>query len=435
MGARYDAIVIGAGVIGTSISLGLARKGLKPLCVDMGAEAGHGSTSGSSAIIRPFYSTIDGAAIAYEAHFYWKNWAEFLGVEDERGLTRYVNTGNLVVKCDHNDHMRPLLAVLDQIGCAYEHWGFDRLKERFPTIVFDSFDPPRRFEDDAFGEPNGQQISGAVFIPSGGYVTDPALAAHNMQRAAEANGAEFRFRAKVAEILTDGGRVSGVALEGGDRIAAPVVVNASGPHSYKVNGLAEGVLDGMTISTRALREEVCHVSAPDGIDYARTGMHFSDPDVSIYSRPDFGNDLFLGTEGPDCDEKIWVDPDEFDRSFSDQWQLQVMRFAQRFPTLGIPGQAKGVVELYDVSTDWIPVYDRSDLPGFYMAVGTSGNQFKNSPIIGEMMAELITACEAGHDHDADPIRFPLKHTCMTADLGFYSRKREINEQSSFSVLG
>ncbi len=111
----------------------------------MGAEAGHGSTSGSSAIIRPFYPTIDGASIAYEAHFCWKDWAEFLGVEDERGLTRNVNTGNLVVKCDHNDQMRPLLAVLDRIDCAYEHWGFDQLKERFPIIVFDSFDPPRRW--------------------------------------------------------------------------------------------------------------------------------------------------------------------------------------------------------------------------------------------------------------------------------------------------
>ena len=139
MKTSYDAIIIGAGVIGTSIALGLARKGLNPLCLDMGAEAGHGSTSGSSAIIRPFYSTVDGASIAYEAHYYWKDWAGFLGVEDERGLSRYVNTGNLVVKCDHNDHMRPFLAVLDEIGCPYEHWSCDQLKERFPTIAVDSF--------------------------------------------------------------------------------------------------------------------------------------------------------------------------------------------------------------------------------------------------------------------------------------------------------
>ena len=46
---------------------------------------------------------------------------------------------------------------------------------------------------------------------------------------------------------------------------------------------------------------------------------------------------------------------------------------------------KGVVALYDVSDDWIPIYDKSSLPGFYMAVGTSGNQFKNAPVAGMMM--------------------------------------------------
>ena len=435
MTGGYDAIVIGAGVIGCSIALGLSRKGFRTLNVDMGPEAGHGSTSGSSAIIRPFYSTVDGAAIAYEAHFYWKDWAGFLGVEDERGLARYVNTGNLATKCDTNDHMRKFMSVMDQVGCPYEEWSCEQLKERFPPIVFDSFSPARRFEDEQFGEANGGSISGAVFMPTGGYVSDPALAAHNLQRAAEANGAVFRFRAKVAEIRTEAGRVTGVVLDGGERIAAPVVVNASGPHSYKVNGLAAGVLDGMTIKTRAMREEVAHVPAPEGIDYARVGMHFSDQDTAVYSRPDYGNDMFLGSDNPECDERVWVDPDNFDRSLSDEGTLFAMRFAQRFPTLGIPGQAKGVVEMYDVATDWIPIYDRSDLPGFYMAVGTSGNQFKNSPIVGEMMAELIAACEAGHDHDSDPIRFPLKHTGLTANLGFYSRKREINEESSFSVLG
>ena len=28
----------------------------------------------------------------------------------------------------------------------------------------------------------------------------------------------------------------------------------------------------------------------------------------------------------------------------------------------------------DVSDDWIPIYDQSSLPGYYMAIGTSGNQ-------------------------------------------------------------
>ena len=54
---------------------------------------------------------------------------------------------------------------------------------------------------------------------------------------------------------------------------------------------------------------------------------------------------------------------------------------------------------------------------------------------GRAMAELIRACEAGHDHDADPLKLTMLHTGLTLDMGFYSRKREINKESSFSVLG
>ena len=86
-------------------------------------------------------------------------------------------------------------------------------------------------------------------------------------------------------------------------------------------------------------------------------------------------------------------------------------------------------------SDWIPIYDKSDLPGFYMGVGSSGNQFKNAPIAGEMMADLVEACEDGHDHDRDPVSFTLKYTSRGVSLGFYSRLREINKDSSFSVLG
>jgi sarcosine oxidase subunit beta len=64
----------------------------------------------------------------------------------------------------------------------------------------------------------------------------------------------------------------------------------------------------------------------------------------------------------------------------------------------------------------------------------AGNQYKNAPVADAMMAELIDRCEHGHDHDAKALRFGLRHTGQTIEVGFYSRLREINAESSFSVI-
>ena len=120
MNNRYDAIIIGAGIIGAAIALGLARKGKKTLNIDSLPAAGYGSTSGSCAIIRPYYSTIETSAIAHESHLYWSNWSEFLQAEDERGHIKYHAVGCLVAKTDNNQHLRPTMAILDTIGAPYQ---------------------------------------------------------------------------------------------------------------------------------------------------------------------------------------------------------------------------------------------------------------------------------------------------------------------------
>ena len=434
MAQTYDAIIIGAGIIGAATALAMARKGKRTLNVDALPAAGYGSTGASCAIIRPYYSTVDGSAMAYESHFYWKHWADYLGFEDERGLARYVNCGCTVLKTEQNGQLASAIAIMKEIGAPYEEWDQEALRARLPIIDLQAFAPARRPDDPGFGEPSGGQISGAVFFPPGGYITDPQLATHNIQRAAEALGAEFRFNARVAEISQTAGRVAGVVLEDGTALGAPVVVNIAGPHSYKINRMA-GIEDGMKIRTRALRHEVAHVPSPPGFDFEHDGTIFSDSDTGTYCRPEHGNYILIGSEDPECDEREWVDPDDYNREFTEQWRVMAMRMGQRFPDLGIPSKTRGVVDLYDVTDDWIPIYDKSDLPGFYMGVGSSGNQFKNAPIAGEMMADLIEACEAGHDHDNDPVSFRLKHIGHEFSVGFYSRLREINPDSSFSVLG
>ena len=434
MTERYDAIIIGAGIIGACTAYELAKRGWKTLNVDKLPAAGYGSTGSSCAIIRTHYSTLDGSALAYESFFDWDDWANYLGAPDERGLAKFHKTGCLVMRTAANGYLKSVCAQQDALGIPWEDWGPDAIKAKLPFYDLHAFGPPKRPDDPAFGEPHGDDRLGAVFFPCAGYISDPQLAAHNAQRAAEAKGAAFRFNAEVAAIRRDDGRVAGVRLKSGEPIDAPVVVNTAGPHSYKINRMAS-VEDGMKIRTRALKQEVAHVPFPAGFDFENAGLVTSDSDVGCYCRPEIGNHILIGSEDPPCDPREWVDPDDYDRNFSEQWQVQVQRVAQRIPSLPVTSRVKGVVDLYDVTDDWIPIYDKSDLPGFYMAVGTSGNQFKNAPVAGAMMAELIIACEEGRDHDRDPLPFRLERAGRTISLGFFSRLREINPESSFSVLG
>ena len=429
-----DAVIIGAGVIGASIAFELAKRGYKTLNVDKLPAAGYGPTSSSCSIVRAHYSSWDGVAMAYEGFAYWEDWENYLEAEDERGLAQYMRSGTVLLKSNTGHHEKVLKHYRD-LGVEHEEWDADELQERVPYYDIHAFWPPTRPESESFWEKPDEVLPGAIFTPGSGYVNDPQLSTHNLQRATEAKSGEFLFNRRVIEIRGNG-RVEGITLDGDERVDAPVVVNVAGPHSFVINRMA-GVEDGMKIKTRALRHEVHIVPAPEDVDYEHGGFHTSDGDQGIYFRPEAGNNILIGSEDPDCDPQVWVDdPDDYDRQVSrEQWEAQVYRVARRIPSLKIPSSPKGLVDLYDVSDDWIPIYDKSDLDGFYMAVGTSGNQFKNAPVVGHLMAELIDACEQGQDHDADPVQVQARYGGFVLDSGFYSRNREINPNSSFSVNG
>ena len=429
-----DAVIVGAGVIGTAVALELGRKGWRTVSVDRNPVAGYGPTSGSCAIVRVHYSTLNGTAVAWEGYHHWRNWADYLAVRDPRGMAEFRETGCLVMQTEDNEHLGRHIGHCRDLGIPHEVWDAEQILDRLPIYSLESFAPVKRPDDEGFGEPNGGRLKGGVHWRTAGYVTDPQLSAQNLQCAAEAAGSAFIFGRSVVGITRSGGRVSGVVLDDGARIEAPVVVNVAGPFSAAVNAMA-GVDGDMAITTRALKQEVAHVPAPDGFDFYERGLVVSDGDIGCYVRPEKGNFILIGSEDPPCDTREFVDPENYDRNFTDQWTAQALRYAQRVPTLGIPSRMKGIVDLYDVTGDWIPVYDRSSLPGFYMAVGTSGNQYKNAPVAGRIMAELIEYGEAGNDHDVNPLQFTLPQTGHRINVGFYSRNREINRESSFSVLG
>ncbi|TCO54175.1 NAD(P)/FAD-dependent oxidoreductase [Actinocrispum wychmicini] len=430
MSATADAVVIGAGVIGSSAAYELARLGFRVVVVDKAGGEGHGSTSASSAIVRFNYSTRDAVATAWESKHCWDRWADHLGAPAESGLAAFRRTGMALLDVDIAPAER-VLPLFDSVGVPYERWDAATLRTRIPGIDTGRYWPPKSVDDPAFFADATEDL-GAVYTPDAGFIDDPQLAARNLADAARRRGALFLFNRGVVAVSQHGGRVYGVALSDGSRIDAPVLVNAAGPWSGAINRLA-GVGTEFTIGVRPMRQEVHQIPAPEG--YA--GPCIADMDLGTYLRPAPGGQLLVGGTEPECDPFEWIDdPDQASPyPTAARFEAQVLRAARRLTDVRVPNAAKGIAGVYDVADDWTPIYDRTDLPGFYVAMGTSGNQFKNAPLAGRFVATLVQQVEAGHDHDNNPVRYECEHTGHVVSLGAFSRKRPFNKDSSGTVMG
>jgi glycine/D-amino acid oxidase-like deaminating enzyme len=430
-----DVVVVGAGVMGSAIALELARTGRRVLVVDKAGGIGHGSTSASSAIIRFTFSTYAGVATAWEAQFHWRAWADHLGC-DVGEPARFTRNGMAMLDAPSVPRST-YLPLFDQVGVRYEEWDSATLRARVPGIDTGRYWPPKRLADDGFWAESTGSL-GAIYTPDAGFVNDPQLAARNLATAAGHHGAEFRLRSTVVGVESRGGHVTAVTLGDGTRVPCGVVVNAAGPWSGRLNELA-GVGGDFTVGVRPLRQEVAYVAAPPGYRSADAapGMSLADLDLGTYLRGDLRDGLLVGGTEPACDPLRWLDdPDAAEPNpTSAVFQAQVTRAARRLTGLTVPNRPRGVVGVYDVADDWMPIYDRTDLDGYYVAIGTSGNQFKNAPLVGRFLATIVDGVESGVDHDTHPVTYRGEHTGLTIDLGAFSRRRPVNTEGSGTVLG
>lgn len=417
-----DVVIIGGGVMGASIALELSKAGRKVVVIDKGGAAGAGSTSASSAIIRFTYSNFNTILMAWESAQYWYDWNNFVGVQDPDGMAKFVKTGYLVFLTEGYDGVRQR-ELWDQFGIPYEVLSPEEVRKRWPAFDTGKYYPPKSVEDPAFADDAYDQLS-ALFDPLSGFMDDPMLATHNLANAAKSYGAEFLFHKEVVQINSSNGAVTGVTLKSGETFNAPTVINAAGPHAAKINRMA-GVYDEMKVHHQPLRQEVFSPPAPVGFRLEDNAPIVADLDLGQYFRPHMGDLLNVGTTEPACDELHFIDDaDDWNDSVTVEFFERVMlRLARRLPDFGVPLKLLGIGALYDVTDDWIPLYDKSSLNGFFMACGTSGNQFKNAPLVGKFIRALVEAQENGIDHDVTPVEFIGQSTGNAINLAAFSRLR------------
>jgi sarcosine oxidase subunit beta len=221
----------------------------------------------------------------------------------------------------------------------------------------------------------------AAYEPDAGYA-DPHLTTMGFANAARRHGAQVCQGVEVTGIELDGGRVTGVSTPEGT-IAAPVVVNAAGPWAGLV-----AALTGLQIETTIMHHQVAVVEAPPELAWPH--LTVIDRLHHIYLRPETGRLTLVGASH----DNYALPPEKLDnyneRLTSETLYRVLERLCARIPVLETGAIRKGHAGIYVDSADRHALLGPAPgVEGFYCAVGFSGHGFKEAPVVGQAMAELI----------------------------------------------
>lgn len=351
-----DVVIIGGGIVGSSVAYHLTQAGCKNVLVlERESQQGKGSTGKSMGGVRAQFSTpVNIRMSLYSIPFF----REF-----ERALDHpsgYRGQGYLFVATQES-HLRYLRANFE----LQTSLGLKTVELLKPADVTRMV-PQLRADD----------ILGGSFCSTDGFVDPHSVMTGFMLRAID-GGARLMRNAEVTEIERDATGVCGVRTAA-DRVATRVVINAAGAWAGLVAKLA-----GLELPVEPLRrmlvptepfDKIAH-SAPMTVDMA-TGFHF---------RPE-GLGLLMA----------WNDPHEtpgFKTDFDPAFVEKILtRGVDRVPCLeeAEVNPKRAWAGLYEMTPDHHPVLGAAPgIPGLYLANGFSGHGVMHSPATGKIVSDLV----------------------------------------------
>jgi sarcosine oxidase subunit beta len=386
-----DILIVGGGVIGTSIAYHLAARRAGRVVLLEKSYLGAGSSGKSGAIIRQHYSNRLTADMAQRSLRVFERFPDQFG-----GPPVFTRTGMAIIV---NDRDR---AGLEANLTMQRELGID-VRVVSPEELAD-IDPNARLADDEV----------AAFETAAGYVEAVQVVA-SFADAARREGADVRLGVEVQSVLTEGGKVIGVETNEG-RTSCGTLVLAAGPWAAALANTA-----GVVLPVEACRTQVALFRRP--ADCTRRGTIYGDFVQGIYFKPTHGELVHAGSL---AGEEVYdpVDPDDYNEAADGSW-LPTMRqrVSRRYPAMHRGYGRGGYGALYAITPDWHPILDRlPGIEGAYCAAGFSGHGFKLSPIVGQLMAELVldgqakaldvTALRLARFEEGDPVKTPYSYGVM-----------------------
>jgi len=351
-----DVVIIGAGIVGSSVAYHLTQAGCKNVLVlERESHQGKGSTGKSMGGVRAQFSTAPSIRMSLYSIPFFREFEETMGHP-----SGYRGQGYLFVATQesHLRYLRSNYELQTSLGL--------KTVELVKPVDVTRMVPQLRADD----------ILGGSFCSTDGFVDPHSVMTGFMLRAID-GGARLVRNAEVTAIERDGGGVSAVRTAT-DRISTRMVVNAAGAWAGLVARLA-----GFDLPVEPLRrmlvptepfDKIAH-SAPMTVDMA-TGFHF---------RPE-GLGLLMA----------WNDPNEtpgFQTDFDPAFVEKILtRGVDRVPCLeeAEVNPKRAWAGLYEMTPDHHPILGAvPGIPGLYLANGFSGHGVMHSPATGKIVADLV----------------------------------------------
>jgi sarcosine oxidase subunit beta len=391
MAVNCDILIVGGGVMGTSMAWHLARRRAGRVVLLEKSFLGAGSSGKSGAIIRQHYSNRLTASMAQQSLRVFEEFGDRIG-----GPPVFTRTG-LVVVVNEKDK-----AGLEANLAMQQELGIDvRLVS---AQVLADIDPNARLAEDEI----------AAFEAEAGYVEAVQVVA-SFAESARKLGADIRLGVEVRQVVQQGNKIVGVETNEG-RYNSPCVILATGPWAAQL-----GKELGVKLPVQACRTQVALYRRPP--DFGRRAAVYADFVQGLYFKPTHGDMLHAGSlAGEEINDP--VDPDEYNEAADGPWLPQVrQRLSRRYPAMHRSYGRGGYGAVYAITPDWHPILDKlPGLEGGYCAVGFSGHGFKMSPIVGQLMAEMIVDGQAktldiaplrlARFEENDPVKTPYAYGVM-----------------------
>lgn len=355
---QYDAIIVGAGSIGTPTAYYLAKAGLKVLVLESVTSVGQGSNKRAIGGIRATHSDPAKIRLCLRSIEIFSHFKDDFGEDIE-----WEQCGYAFVAYTPNEEktLKNLLTIQKSYGLENDWYDKDSLLKIIPDL-------------------NPDKLIGGTFSPNDGSAS-PLLANHAYYSHARDLGVDFHFNEPVMGLGVDHGKINSVHTQQANYSSA-IVINAAGPEAAEIGRMAGIDLPVKADSHEAaITEPVARFLGPMVVDIRPSA---GSSNYYFYQHIT-GQIIFCITPSPNA----WGNDVNETSGFLPMVARRMIEIMPRLKNIRVRRTWRG---LYPMTPDGFPIIGWSPkVSNFLLGVGLCGQGFMLGPATGELLTRLATS--------------------------------------------